>query len=189
MQPEKHLPASGTGDAEFTELYQCHAYTLLSYIRRYVATREDAEDVLLEVFIAALEQNALASMNAGAQLAWLRRVAHNKCVDSYRRSRHRSGVPLEEIAEQFYDDEERNPEQVVLRSEAHAWLRTHVADLSELQQEVLRLRFVGGMRCTEIAQQLHKHEGAVRMSLARALNFLRGIYQQQEKGEQKHEHE
>lgn len=187
MQHQKHLPASGTGNAAFTELYQNHAYTLLNFIRRYVSTREDAEDVLLEVFIAALEQNVLATMDAATQLAWLRRVAHNKCVDSYRRSRLRSAVPLEEIADQVYDAEERNPEQLVLRSEAHDSLRTRLANLSELQQEVLRLRFADGLRCSEIAQRLHKREGAVRMLLARTMNLLRGTYQQQEKGEQQHE--
>ena len=143
--------------------------------------------MLLEVFIAALEQNALASMDTDAQLAWLRRVAHNKCVDVYRRSLRRATVPLEEIAEQVCDDEEHNPEQLALRSEAGASLRTHLAGLSELQQEVLRLRFADDLRCTEIARRLDKRECAVRMLLARALNLLRGIYHQQEKGEQEHE--
>jgi len=185
MQPQKDLP--GSEDAEFTELYQRHAYTLLNFIRRYVTTHEDAEDVLLEVFIAALEQDALASMHADEQLAWLRRVAHNKSVDSYRRSLRRSSMPLEAISEQVCDDEEQNPEQLALRSEAHVWLRTHVADLSELQQEVLALRFASGLRCVEIARRLNKREGAVRMLLARSLNLLRGIYHQQEKGENDHE--
>lgn len=185
MQPQKDLPTPE--DAELTELYQRYAYMLLNFIRRHVSTREDAEDVLLEVFMAAWEQNALASMRAGERLAWLRRVAHNKSVDIHRRSLRRATVPLEEIAEQVYDGDERDPEQLALRSEANDLLRSRLADLSELQQEVLRLRFASDMRCSEIARQLNKREGAVRMVLARALNLLRGIYHQQEKGENEYE--
>lgn len=185
MQPQKDLPTPE--DAAFTELYERHAYTLLNYIRRDVSTREDAEDVLHGVFVAALEQNALSNIQAGEQLAWLRRVARNKSVDSHRRSLRRSALPLEEITEQVCDDEERNPEHLVLRSEAQSRLRAYLADLSQLQQEVLVLRFARDLRCAEIARRLNKKESAVRMLLARSLNLLRSIYHQQEKGKDDHE--
>jgi RNA polymerase sigma-70 factor, ECF subfamily len=181
MQPPTGLALD---DATLAELYQRYAHTLLVFIRRYVSTREDAEDVLLDVFLAASEQHALANMSEGEQLAWLRRVAHYKCVDAYRRARRRPALSLEEIADQAYDDEERGPEQLALRAEEHALLRDHLARLPEAQQEILRLRFANGLRCVEIAQMYNKREGTVRMLLSRALNLLRGLYKQQaEEGE------
>src|SRR5690242_18555722 len=157
MQPQKDLPTAE--DDAFTELYERYAYTLLNFIRRYVSTREDAEDVLLEVFMAALEQEgALAHMRPGEQLAWLRRVAHNKSVDSYRRSLRRFAMPLEEITEQVCADEERNPECLLLRSEAQERLRSCVGDLSQLQQQVLALRFAEDLRSADIARRLSKRE-------------------------------
>jgi DNA-directed RNA polymerase specialized sigma24 family protein len=39
------------------------------------------------------------------------------------------------------------------------------------QQQILRMRFGHGLRCTEIARKLDKSESAVRMTLARTLNF------------------
>ncbi len=54
-------------DATLAGLYRRHVYTLLSFIRRYVSTREDAEDVLLEVFLAALTHDSLAHVSEGEQ--------------------------------------------------------------------------------------------------------------------------
>lgn len=162
----------GCEENALAELYQRHATALLAYIRRYVFTREDAEDVLLEVFLAAMERGALADVSSGEQLAWLRRVAHNKCVDLYRRQRRHPMVPLESVAEILYEDESRTPEATTLRREEHALLRRHMARLSPQQQIVLHLRFAENLHSPEIARQLHKSESGVRMLLARALNRL-----------------
>ncbi len=188
-----HLPGQHSqsplklDDSPIAVLYRQHHATILTYIRRHVNTSEDAEDVLLEVFIAALEHDALADMDAGQQLAWLRSVAHNKFVDQYRRSPPCPLVPWEEVTETAIDDEALTPDQVALRNEEHALLRRHVARLPQLQQEVLRLRFAHGLRSTEIAQLLNKSEGAIRMALSRSLNLLRGIYEQQSGGNTNHE--
>jgi len=167
-------------DTAIAELYQRHVYTLLSYIRRSVPMREDAEDVLLEVFMAAFERNALAGLSEGEQLAWLRRVAHNKCVDAYRASHCRPFLSLETVTESLYDDENQLPEQIALHSEELALLRTHLTKLPEQQQQILRLRFGQGLRCTEIARKLNKSESAVRMTLSRTLNLLRRTYSTEE---------
>lgn len=165
-------------DAALADLYQRHVYTLLSFIRRYVSTREDAEDVLLEVFLAAMERNALMGLSEGEQLAWLRRVAHNKCIDLYRRSVRRPAIPLESALDTLYEDEEQAPEQIALRTEEYALLRDSLVHLPEQQQAVLRLRFADGLRSPEIARRLNKSEGSVRMLLSRSLNHLRQVYEQ-----------
>jgi RNA polymerase sigma factor (sigma-70 family) len=158
-------------------------HTLLSTIRRYVTTREDAEDVLLEVFMAAFERNALAGLSEGEQIAWLRRVAYNKCVDAYRASQRHPFLSLETVTEALYDDEDQLPEQIALDAEERALLHARLAKLPEQQQQILRLRFGQGLRCTEIARKLDKSEGAIRMTLARTLNRLRRIYNTEEESD------
>lgn len=66
-------------------LYQRYWLTLFTIIRQSIPRSEDAEDVLLDVFLAALENPALANMNERYQEAWLRRVTYNKCMDFHRR--------------------------------------------------------------------------------------------------------
>jgi len=86
---------------------------ILTDVLQHVPSREDAEDILLEVFLAALESETLLSLGEKQQMAWLRRVAHNKCVDYYRRGTRRPAVPLETAAAILYEDENRAPEQVL----------------------------------------------------------------------------
>jgi RNA polymerase sigma factor (sigma-70 family) len=159
-----------------THLYQRSAPELLQYIRRHVPTQEDAEDVLLEVFLAALEKSDLSTLSQKEQLAWLRRVAHNKFVDFYRRSTRQTSIPLQDLQHELYDEDEHAPELVAVGSEQHAQLRSHLALLPQIQQEVLRLRFAEDLRSPEIAKRLQKSDGAIRIMLSRILNNLRTIY-------------
>jgi DNA-directed RNA polymerase specialized sigma24 family protein len=70
-------------------LYQKYARAVLSYLDRRISIKEDAEDLLLEVFLAALENQVWTTLTDGEQLAWLRRVARNKLIDHYRqKTRH-----------------------------------------------------------------------------------------------------
>jgi RNA polymerase sigma factor (sigma-70 family) len=161
-------------------LYQRHASTIFLTIRRHIFSLEDAEDITLEVFLAAVEhEEVLAGLSDDLQLAWLRRVAHNKIVDHYRRSLHRQALALEEVIEMLDDDESREPEPVLLRREEYALLRRRIAALPPQQQEILHLRFAGGLRSREIASLLQKRESTVRSMLARSLNFLRSVYERQ----------
>ena len=176
MEHTQGQPASALVDPWLVGLYQQHALSLMTYVRRHVPTREDAEDIVLEVFLAALKQQDLWRLSAEQQRAWLLRVAYYKSVDHHRRALIRSVVPLDEATEQFLAGEARSPESLALRNEEHALLRQRLCQLPEHYQMILQLRFVHGLRCTEIASHLQKSEGAIRMMLSRALNSLREIY-------------
>ena len=164
-------------DSPVARLYELHATAIFAYLRRQAASREDAEDLLVEVFVVAVESSAFDRLGEKEQVAWLWRVAHHKAVDAYRRSRLRQGVDLELVADVIYDDGERAPEQIALRREEYAHLHAHLEKLSPIQREAVRLRFANDLRCSEIAAVLGKREGTVRVLLSRALNFLRTIYE------------
>lgn len=175
-QPSLFMPE----DSIVSLLYQRHASLIMVYVRRLVSSWEDAEDIALEVFLAALEQEKrLVELSEHAQLAWLKRVAHNKVVDLYRRTSISPPSTLETISEWISDSKELTPEQATLRQETFARLRTHLAKLPQAQQEVLQLHFEAGLRCKEIALLLQKREGTVRSLLSRALNILRKLYQEE----------
>jgi len=166
-------------------LYQRNAPGILTFIQRHIPSREDAEDVLLEVFLAALESEKLVAFSEGEQLAWLRRVAHNKCIDYYRRQKRTSIVSLEQAMETLFNDDEQAPEHVSLRNEEHARLRMLLAALPEAKQHILRLRFAHDLSSPEIARLLNSKEGAIRTMLSRTLNLLRGLYENSDE-EQRH---
>src|SRR5258708_23402154 len=68
------------------QLYQQHAPAIYAYVRLRVSSQEDAEDILLDIFAAALENPTFTLWPEGEQLAWLRTVTRNKIVDWYRRA-------------------------------------------------------------------------------------------------------
>jgi RNA polymerase sigma-70 factor (ECF subfamily) len=173
---------TGSCASPVARLYEQHAPALLAFLRQKTSSREDAEDVLAQVFIAAIEQSNLANLSEKEQAAWLRRVARNKAVDAYRRSRLRQSMDLDAFTEQIYDEDEHTPEQVSLKHEEYAHLHTHLEKLPPLQQAAIRLRFANDLRCAEIAEVLGKREGTVRVMLSRALNFLRAIYEKDQRG-------
>lgn len=162
--------------ANMAALYQQYAPAILAYLLQHTPSEEDAEDILVEVFLAALENEQFPLLPEKTQLAWLWQVARNKRVDAYRRSVRHQSVRLEHIAESINNNDNIDPEHFALRQEEYNDLQIHLKSLSTLQQEVLRLRFSQDMRCSEIAAHMGKHEGAVRVMLSRALNLLKNIY-------------
>lgn len=170
IEEGKHLSC----DPSQIALYDRYGSIIFGYLLQHAPSLEDAEDVLLEVFLAALEQDNLAAIPSSAHLAWLRRVAQNKLANVYRTSYRHPQVSLDSLAETLLDEDE--PEQLALQQEEHRHLREQVRRLPVLQQYILQLRYGEGLRCPEIAVLLNKREGAVRQLLSRTLLLLRRVY-------------
>ncbi|HEX6110079.1 MAG TPA: RNA polymerase sigma factor [Ktedonobacteraceae bacterium] len=175
-QQDEYETSNGSDDISLFDLY---GQAIFAYIRLHSSSREDAEDVTLEVFIAALEHDNLSGLQGSERLAWLRRVAYNKLVDSYRSSAHRSIVTLDQVGENMLDDKSRSPEQLILQRETYAQLYRVINTLPALQQQVLRLHCGDGLRFAEIAVLLNKREEAVRKIFSRTLALMRASYKQQ----------
>jgi RNA polymerase sigma factor (sigma-70 family) len=167
-------------DSLIARLYQQHALFMMAYVRRRVPAREEAEDVLLDVFLAALEHPELEHFSEQKRLAWLQRVAYHKCVDYQRRTIQRPLLPLEAATEALMADEGLSPDEQAVRNEEEAILYKKLAKLPVSYQKVLQLRFAYGLRCREIARRMNKSEGATRMLLSRALTLLRNVYSRPE---------
>jgi RNA polymerase sigma-70 factor (ECF subfamily) len=142
-----------------------------------ITVEEDAEDLVVEVFTAAIENAKFAALSEQEQQMWLWRVTRNKVIDAYRRAKTRQSITLDHVAEGLFEDEMFSPEYSALRHEDYMDLYAHLQSLPALQQEILRLRFGQDLSCSEIATALGKQENAVRVTLSRSLNLLRKIYQ------------
>lgn len=176
FQHEGGSPALGERHACVAQLYQRYAPPLFEYLRRHLSAQSDAEDILAEVFIGALRHD-LTRKSSDEQRAWLWTVARNKLNDAYRQAGRRQCVSLDAVGETEALSDEMTPEELALQQEEAASLRKYLQSLTAEQQEVLQLRFMGGLRCTEIAKLLHKRDGTIRSMLSRALNALRQQYE------------
>ena len=177
MQFQKSdAPSIEVDQGTTTALYDRYAHIIFAYLRLHLSSPEDAEDVTLEVFLAALEHHNLAALSAQEQLMWLRRVASNKMIDIYRRTQRHPFVALDSVTERLYEDESQSPEHMALRKEHYQQLHTAISNLPKLQQQLLQLRFGDGLRFAEIAILLNKREDALRKLLSRTLALLRTNY-------------
>lgn len=162
-------------------LYDRYAPTILAYIYQHIASPQDAEDILVEVFMATLTQQHFSSFSSERQLAWLKRVAHNKVIDRYRHNMLLTFVSIEQAM--GLHSREMSPEQFMLQQEKYSALYHALERLSPEQQQLIHLRYGNGLRLTQIADILNKPEKTVSKFLHRTLQRLRGLYEQYEQQE------
>jgi RNA polymerase sigma-70 factor, ECF subfamily len=161
-----------TAATQVDALYQQHARMVLGYLYRRLPTLADAEDVLAEVFLAALQQCADGDEPGPG---WLLLVARRRVADFYR-ERLRTpaayapapGASLADI-----EDTRPQPEDATIRAEEQREIAALIAQLPEEQREALALRFGAGLRSPQIAEALGKSDEAARALLSRAVRRLR----------------
>ena len=175
MQQSKH-DAQEVADIADANLYDRYGAAIFAYVRSQQFSREDAEDLTVAVFMAALKRDNLARLSDKEQLAWLRRVAHNKLIDRYRQTTRHPSVTLDQAEEMMQPDTMQDPEYAALQQEEYRQLHQIIGGLSTMQQQILHLRFGVGLHMVEIAALLNKREAAIRKQLSRTLTFLRTTY-------------
>src|SRR5258708_34303190 len=106
-----------------------------------VPSPEDAEGLVVEVFLAAIEHAKFAALSEKEKQLWLWRVTRNKVIDAYRRAKTRQSVTLDHVAEGLFEDEMFSPEYAALRQQDDRSLYAHLPRLPPRQQQILRMRF------------------------------------------------
>ncbi|MBI4496401.1 MAG: sigma-70 family RNA polymerase sigma factor [Chloroflexi bacterium] len=153
-------------------IYEKNHERIYRYILARVGKPEDAEDLTAEVFLKMLNSLGGFSWRGITLSAWLFRIAHNITVDHLRRRNSRAGqVSLEPNIQ----DTEVDPSAEVEKALALQEVATAVRRLTPAQQEVIALRFAGGLSVAETARVLKKNEGTVKVLQYNAIAALRRI--------------
>lgn len=166
---------SGTPEA-FRELYRHYFPRVYGYIAYRVGRVPDAEDLTADTFLRVLE--ALGNFEyrgPGGFAGWIFRIAHYRVAEFYRTQRRiLTPIPLDDLPDLI--SESPTPDALFLRKERFARLRERINTLSPRRQEVVTLRFYGGLRNNEIAVVLGLDERTVAAHLCRALEDLQARY-------------
>src|SRR5262245_390811 len=118
----QHKEADFLEPSLYAELYRYYAPGLFAYVYQQTTSREDAEDIVLDVFLSVLQNKRFPTFDAKKQEAWLWTITRNKVVDHYRRSVRRQHASLEWLSEPLSEDEQQAPEQISLKREEYTWL-------------------------------------------------------------------
>jgi RNA polymerase sigma-70 factor, ECF subfamily len=156
--------------AAFGEIYNLFFKKIYRFIYYRVGHKEIAEDLAEEVFLKAFGK--ISSVNeSGALEGWLYQIARNLVIDHYRQKK--LTVPLEDI-ENTLEYETNVIDIVNLEQQQKVFLKL-LKELAPEQQVVIKLKFLEDLENSEIAELLHKNEGAIRVIQHRAIIKLQEL--------------
>ena len=146
----------------FEDLYRLHVQSVYRFARSIAGSREEAEDLTSEAFLA-LHRN-LASIDQSMLPGWLLTVVRNRARDGWRRR----------VVEDRHREELRKAAPAPPPS-LETWILED-ADLKPVHRACLMLRYVQGMTRAEIATTTGLSEMQVKGHLQYALALLRRTY-------------
>lgn len=151
------------GDASsFGRLYERYFEKVYSYLSFKLGNPTEAEDLAGQVFLKALESLGGYKWTGVPFQAWLFRIAHNQMVDALRRRARRPSGSLDEARTVEDERPDADPEAMLAQALTREGLVAAVDRLTELQRQVISLKFAGGLTNAEVAQLMGKSEGAVK---------------------------
>jgi len=149
--------------AAFETLFSRYQSRLLSFCRHMLSSKEDAEDVLQEVFTAAF--NAILADEREINVRpWLYRIARNRSLNHLRRA---SAVGVDSMDVHFAEGGISTGEKV-LRRESFRQLIADVQQLPETQRTALLLREIDALSYEQIADAMETTVPSVKSLLVRA---------------------
>jgi len=182
--------SSGDDLAAFME---SHRRQLLAYVDRNIGpalrSRLEPDDIVQEVIISALASPEQFNVEGRDPFRLLCQLAEQRIIDAHR---HHVGAKKRSSSREVSMDAPAggsdgfgfvdllvasitSPSQAFSKVQKEFRLQQAIAELSEEQKEILRLRFVEGLPTKDIAERLGKSDGAIRVMLTRTVAQLQEV--------------
>lgn len=141
------------------------AKEIVSYLQASNIPKEQADDVVQDVFIKMLEIDAV--IPAEKMRAWMYRVSIRKYIDKYRRDRHY----MEILNREFFKSENL----LIVEKKAYSLLNEAVEELPQNEQVILDLYYFQGFSIVEIANILRCSQSKIKVQLMRSRKKLKQL--------------
>ncbi len=149
--------------AAFETLFSRYQSRLLAFCRHMLGSKEDAEDVLQEVFAAAF--NAILADEREINVRpWLYRIARNRSLNHLRKA---SAIGVDSMDVHFAENGVSTADKV-MRRESFRQLIGDVQGLPETQRTALLLREIDALSYEQISDAMETTVPAVKSLLVRA---------------------
>jgi RNA polymerase sigma-70 factor (ECF subfamily) len=192
---DARLVAAAQADPNaFADLYDRYYPIIYRFAQRHTGDAALAEDVTAETFLAALKALPNYQWRGIPFSAWLYRIASTVIAGQHRRTRGVSHIPLDNPLFPLLEPacDEPGPEGCLEEREQRAYqrrlLRQALMRLTADQRRAIALRYAGPdlLPLADIAVQMARSEGAVKLLLHRAVAALRRAMIELERAEVPH---
>jgi len=177
-QPEDEkswVERARTGDPEAAGwLYERYFDRIYRYVYLKLGDPTDSEDLTEQVFLKMLESVGSFQWQGSTFASWLYRIAHNQVVDFLRQHSRRPQSSIEPVRDVLPSDR-GDPHQHAEQRDFAEQLVSSMAELTELQAQVITLKFGSDLTNAQVAQILERTEGAVKALQFAALQKLNKI--------------
>jgi len=158
--------------------YKKYSPRLLNFINQKINHRADAEEILQDTFVSALDSLPLFSYQSSLY-TWLCSIVKHEIADFYRKKKIKTilfpHLPfLEQLAAQAL-----GPEEQLIEAEVKRKIKMVFHKLSEGYRQILRLKYIEGYSVAQIANQLGTSFKAVESKLFRARIAFQKEYAQE----------
>ena len=153
---------SENGKDRFETAYTNYADAMYRIALSHMSRREDAEDVVHDVFIKYMQASP-SFADDDHERAWLIRVTVNRCRDLLRRRTIRRYVGFDEIEEIPAEEETYEGQGVV----------SMISTLPEKYRSVMVLHYLEGYSVEECANILGLSASGIKMRLSRGREMLK----------------
>ncbi|MEZ6120581.1 MAG: sigma-70 family RNA polymerase sigma factor [Pirellulaceae bacterium] len=142
------IPSASTNHQWVTQIVEQYQDRLVRYARRIVGDTQTAHDIVQDTFLKLCHEDQERIRPIVA--AWLYRVCRNRALDVQRKERRMNHTGSPEL--DATTSAAALPEQNMSLREEAAKALSALAQLSENQQEVIRLRIEHGLNYQQIAE-------------------------------------
>jgi len=149
------------------KLYRKYKVRLLNFISQKVERREDAEEILQDTFISALDSLPLFRCQSSFY-TWLCAIARHEIADFYRKKRLKTIVFSRFPQLQKIVSRALSPEAALEAKELEGEVILCLKSLSEGYARILRLKYIDGLSYQEIGRKLKVSAKAVESKVFRA---------------------
>jgi RNA polymerase sigma-70 factor (ECF subfamily) len=160
--------------AAFESLYDHFYDRIYRYVSFKAGDPTAAEDITEDVFLRMLKSIGSYKHRGHPFSSWLFRIAHNLVADYFRKKGREKSVPLDKVLS-VVGESSIDMDNYVQTKLAMREVNAAMEDLTDLQRQVISLRFAGGLSVNETAQAVGRNENAVKALQHAGIKKLRKI--------------